>query len=184
MRKFSTIPRAVNIYGSKVAADRSRMGRLLQGALKEVNLPINNFEEGVMSQSPSEVLYPGDVRLPLTSSLELALPNTPPPFPFPVFRILDEDGHLRSDVDPSILSQNELFSSPEMIHKALVIMTRLRQMDDLFLNAQVRLIINVFLGCEVMVSPLSLAIPLSLFSNRGKVESRFICLAAGRKRYM
>jgi len=124
------------------------MGRLLQGALKEVNLPINNFEEGVMSQSPSEVLYPGDVRLPLTSSLELALPNTPPPFPFPVFRILDEDGHLRSDVDPSILSQNELFSSPEMIHKALVIMTRLRQMDDLFLNAQRQGRISFYMSCR------------------------------------
>lgn len=167
VRKFSTIPK-VNISANKVTAERNRMGRLLQGALKEATLPIKKFEEGAMSSSPSEVLYPGDVRLPITSSLELTLPKTPPPFPFPVFRILDEDGHLRSDVDPSVLSQNELYSKPEMMHKALVIMTRLRQMDELFLNAQVRLIINIFIGSwvmfnKVLVSPLSLAILLSLF---------------------
>lgn len=144
VRKFSTIPKVHN-SANKVIAERNRMGRLLQGALKEVTLPINKFEEGAMESSPSEVLYPGDVRLPITSSLELTLPKTPPPFPFPVFRILDEDGHLRSDADPSVLSQNELYSNPEMMHKALVIMTRLRQMDELFLNAQVRLILNIFL---------------------------------------
>jgi 2-oxoisovalerate dehydrogenase E1 component alpha subunit len=76
------------------------------------------------------------------------MPKTPPPFPFPVFRILDEDGHLRSDVDPSILSQNELYTNQEMMQKALLIMTRLRQMDDLLLNAQRQGRISFYMSCR------------------------------------
>lgn len=145
VRLFSTAPRVVNISQSKATAARNnRMVPLLRGALEEVQLPINNFKEGVMPSSPSEVVYPGDTRLPITTSLDLVLPKTPPPFPFPVFRILDEDGHVRSTVDPSVLSQNDLYTNQEMMHKALVIMTRLRQMDDLFLNAQVSLFFTFF----------------------------------------
>jgi hypothetical protein len=141
VRLFSTAPRVVN----KAAAARNRMVPLLRGALEEVQLPINNFKEGVVPSSPSEVLYPGDTRLPITSSLDLVLPKTPPPFPFPVFRIMDEDGYVRSTVDPSVLSQNDLYTNQEVMHKALVIMTRLRQMDDLFLSAQVGLFLHIFL---------------------------------------
>lgn len=94
-------------------------------------------------------LYPGDMKLPLTSTLSLVMPRTPPPYPFPVFRLVDEDGRVRQeDLDPFVLSQNILYTDPLMTQKAHRYMTRLRQMDDLLLSAQRQGRISFYMSCR------------------------------------
>eukprot|EP00590_Aulacoseira_subarctica_P002321 CAMPEP_0172420898 /NCGR_PEP_ID=MMETSP1064-20121228/7207_1 /TAXON_ID=202472 /ORGANISM="Aulacoseira subarctica , Strain CCAP 1002/5" /LENGTH=455 /DNA_ID=CAMNT_0013161041 /DNA_START=151 /DNA_END=1518 /DNA_ORIENTATION=- len=142
-RIFSTIPRIASSSQKKAS-----------GVIPiRVGTSINNIVElqkrTSNRQSPSEVLYTGDAKLPITSSLALVLPKTPPPYPFPVFRIVDEDGVVRKEVDAQeVLSQNALYTDPALLQRALVIITRLRQMDDLLLNAQRQGRISFYMSCR------------------------------------
>ena len=83
--------------------------------------------------SPNRV-YAGDVPLPLTTTMNIFEADNTPPGKWPVFRVMDETGDLRDPstasnyIDPNLTQEHALDMYRTMI--------RLKQMDDVFNNAQ------------------------------------------------
>jgi len=99
------------------------------------------------STIPTHVTYTGDMTLPITSKLKLTLPNDETPSgSWPLFRLMDEDGHLRiqDNVIPNIVN---LYDTKSALH-AHRLMIRLTQMDDIFLNAQRQGRISFYMSCR------------------------------------
>ena len=71
--------------------------------------------------------FPGDVRLRVTEELDTHPPDEMEPYP--VFRMINEDGSLRGNVDASSLDKDELM-------KMYTYMIRVQALDTVFYDAQ------------------------------------------------
>jgi len=129
-------------------------------------------------KSPKEIKYPGDVKLSIASKLNIVLPSEhPPQTPWPVFRLLDENGSFRIneyeiDIDKDYksedngenslktnlikkypyalneINQNHLLQSSSILLSSYRQMVRLRQMDTILQNAQRQGRISFYMCCR------------------------------------
>mmetsp|Transcript_8862 Transcript_8862/g.18409 ORF Transcript_8862/g.18409 Transcript_8862/m.18409 type:complete len:624 (-) Transcript_8862:192-2063(-) len=92
-----------NLNGCKVATDPSKAAAYAERAA-ETLIELEHVIEEVtkkMEASPSHIAYAGSAEMPITEELKIVKPGEDTPSGiWPVFRMMDEDGHFRQESGP------------------------------------------------------------------------------------